>query len=559
MISKKYRTIYIFLIISLIIQISGISVFAQTLPFGDIESLKREFMRGVQKPAQGQKVSTEKQTQDKDEENKKSSKVKFPGAQELLNRSDVSFIDPDTYVLAPGDEVKVTIFGRLYEEQKVKVQPDGSVFLPPAGSIYVKGKTISANQRRIYRIMTRYYRNFKLNLELTKLRTIEVRILGEVVNPGTYIATPVIGACDVIGMAGGIKESASLRNVELRNKQGKKLSRVDLYSWYYLGDKNQNHLLDSKYEVFIPVMQEKVVLEGAFRRKGDIEIVPGETISDLIKIAEPETEAVLSEAKLTRISGKDNLEIVPLNLAKLLKKDKDKSSDDILLAGGDTIFLPELEIFLKKIRIIGELKDANLFTRTINKLTGETEIQKVGLYNLKKGERVKDVIISLGGVTAKANMEKARVERSMENGEVKVIPCNLRKLMYNDDESQNIALHEGDTLIVPPMPDTIYMLGEIRSPGAYQYNVGNKVKEYVALAGGPTNKAKLRHVKIIKEIGGRLRVTTIDLRSILTGNKMEELELRPGDVIYIPRADIVSWKDILSIFTELIVLRQLFR
>lgn len=548
--------IYIFLFIS---GLTCLPAFAQSFPFGDIESIKREFMQGVVRPqAGGQRADSVQKKEDKEAADNKASKLKFPGAQELLNRADVSFIDPDTYMLGPGDELNVIIFGRLYEESKVKVQPDGTIFLQPAGSIYVKGKTISTAERRLRNIMTRYYKNFKLSLQITKLRTVEVRILGEVANPGTYIATPTIGACDVIGMAGGIKDNASLRNLELRDKKGKRISRIDLYSWYYLGDKKQNMLLDSKYEVYVPVMQDKISLDGAFRRTGPIEIVKGERLLDVVKMAEPQTEAVLSEAKLTRISGKGSLEIISVNLKDIIGEKNGDAEENLLLAGGDSIFLPELEIFLEKIKVIGELKDANLFSQTVNKLTGETEIQKVGLYNLKKGERVKDVIIALGGVTAKANMEKARIERPIGNGDVKVIPCDLRKLMHKNDDRQNIALEEGDTLIIPPMPDTIYLLGEIRSPGAYQYNVGNKIREYVALAGGPSPKAKLRHVKVIKEIGGKPQVFTIDLKAILLGNKQEEIELRPGDAIYIPQADIATWRDVIAIATQLVVLQKLF-
>jgi len=550
------------LIILILFTILNSIAFAQDFRFGDIEALKREFMRGSQRAPRPQKttVTKKKGSNSSEAEKKGAAKIKFPGAQELRERSDVAFIDPEKYILGPGDNLKIIIFGRLYEEQKVIIQPDGTIFLAPAGSIYIKGKTISQCNRRIHRIMKRYFRNFKLKVQLTKLRTIEVRILGEVVNPGTYIATPVIGACDVIGMAGGLKEKASLRNVALRNDRGRKIARIDLFSWYYMGDRNQNRLLNAKYQVFVPLMQQKVTLDGAFRRKGFIEIAPGDRLSDILKMAEPETGAVLSEGKLTRISPDGALEIIPVNLKNIIKGANKSGSREgnLLLAGGDTLFVPDMEIFLEKIRVIGELKDARYFISTINKLTGETEIQKVGLYNLKKGETVKDVIISLGGVTAKANMEKARVERPLGRGEVKVIPVNLRKLIYENDKSQNVTLREGDTLIVPPIPDTVYILGEIRAPGAYQYNVGNKIKEYIALAGGPTKKAKLRHVKVIKEKGGKMIVHTIDLRSILTGNKREEFELRPGDVIYLPFADIVSWRDVLGIITDLIVLRRIF-
>jgi len=555
----KTFTIKLLLILSLL---SYYPVFAQDLPFGDIESLKREFMRNVQRPGMMQRTSSQSQ---KDIEGSKegavktpASKIKFPESTELSARSDVAFINPDKYILGPGDNLRIVFYGRFMEENRVVVQPGGSIFLYPAGNIQVKGDTINKAREKIHRIMRRYYRDFNVHLEITKLRTIQVRILGEVKNPGTYIISPTIGICDAIGIAGGLKDEASLRNILIKDEEGKDVRNVDLFAWYFLGDESQNKSIEEKSVIFVPIMQEQITIDGAFKRKGIFEIIPGERVSDLIKIAELKPGAVLSEGRLTRIR-EGELEIKPVDLEKIINSEKFEKEKDILLSDGDNIYVPDLEMFSSKIRIVGELKGANFFSTTINKLTGETEIQKIGLYNLKKGETVKDVVMALGGTTVKANAKKARVERPLKNGNVKIIPVNLRKLMTEGDESQNIILREGDSLIVPSVPDSVYILGEIRAPGAYQYNVGNKIKEYVALAGGPTSKAKLRHVKIISRTGDEITVTTIDLRSILTGNKKEKIELRPGDVIYIPHADIVSWKDILGIMTELIVIKQLFK
>ena len=92
-------------------------------------------------------------------------------------------------------------------------------------------------------------------------------------------------------------------------------------------------------------------------------------------------------------------------------------------------------------------------------------------------KRVKDVVIALGGLTVKADMGKARVERPLPGGIIKIIPIDLRRLLYQNDESQNICLLPGDSRwLVPAMPTNIYILGEIRSPGAYQIQCGQQIK-----------------------------------------------------------------------------------
>ncbi|MCE1245717.1 MAG: SLBB domain-containing protein [Firmicutes bacterium] len=525
----------------------------------DLESLKREFMRGASRPTASARPSSDNKKDDKssdDSTKTAASRIKFPGMDEILARSDVAFIDHDKYKLGPGDNLNVVVYGRTWEEQKVIVQPDGNVFLNPAGAVYVKGLTINQARKKIADIMAVYYRDIQLKLMITKLRTIEVRILGEVPSPGTFIVTPAIGVCDAIGMAGGLKDTSSTRNIILRNQNGKRIADIDIFAWYYKGDKFQNHELDGNYEIFVPIVRNRITVDGAFKRKGNFEYKPGERVSDLLRMVEPDVNAVLSEGKLSRVTGKGEIEVIPVNLKSIMKQETGNDGNPEL-ADGDALFAPNIEIFLKKIRVIGELKDADQFTRTTNKITGEIEFQKLGLYNLKQGEKVKDIVIALGGITAKADEERAKIERPMPDGEFKIIPVNLRAI-FNGDETQNIALQEGDTFIVPAIQDSIYIIGEVRSPGIYQYNPGNKIKEYITLAGGPTRKAILKTVKIIKERKGKLVCRNIDLRSILSGNATEDVDLRPGDVIYVPYTDLSSWRDIVAILADMVVIQRLF-
>ncbi len=484
--------------------------------------------------------------------------IKFPSAQEIIAKSNVAHIDPATYRLGAGDKLNVIFYGKYQQTVPVVVDPDGTIFVNPADPIYVKGLTIKEAQRKIYRVMKKYFKNFKVDLQIIGLRTFKIEVLGEVQTPGTYVVTPTVGVCDAIGLAGGLKEGASIRNVILKGPKPNQRVRVDLFKWYYMGKSDENRLLKRGQVVYVPLMKNKITIDGAFRKRGTFEVVSGERVSDVVKMVSPTAKAVLSEAKITRLlHRKENLKIIPVNIAKALEHPN--SEDDPPLIAGDVLFVPSISVFLKKIKVIGELNGANFFKKTVNRLTGQEEIIKVGSYDLSEGERVKDVVVALGGVTVKADLEKARVERPIGGGRVKVIPVNLRKLLYENDESQNIKLKAGDTFIVPAAQTNIYILGEIRNPGAYQYNVGNKIKEYIALAGGPTRRARMRQTRVIQYIGGKPVVHTIDLRSILTGNLTENFELRPGDVIYIPYAEIVSYKDVVRMITDLIVLRQIFK
>lgn len=553
---------YLFIIVAVLCLLTG-AAHAQEFNIQSIERIKSEFMR-LQMPTAG--AASQQQSKSAEtiirqapaaEAEAAAKGVKLPSAQDVLAKSGVAHIDPETYVLGPGDVLNVYQYGMIQQQTKVDVQPDGTIFIPPMPPIHVEDLTLAQARRKIEGVMRRYYKNFKVEVQLLDLRSFQVEILGEVESPGTYIITPVVGVCDAIGLAGGLKKEASLRNITIIDDRLKKKTRVDIFSWYYLGKKKENRLLNRRQTVQVPLMQKRVVVEGAFKRQGNFEITPGETLSDMLRMVEPDTGAVLKEGKLTRISGTSQLKVIPVDMAEAYKNRK--SAENLLLVDGDTIFVPDLTVFLKKITVIGELKGANLFGKTVNRLTGQEELLKVGLYNMKEGEKVKDVLINLGGVTAQADMEKARVERPLGDGRVQVIPVDLRRLMYENDENENIALAAGDSFIVPAKATNIYIVGEVRSPGAYQYNVGNKLKEYIALAGGPTRRARVKNTKVIQHFGDKMEIKTVDLRSIMTGNLPETFELRPGDIIYVPYAEVANYRDIVSIITDLIVLRQLFK
>jgi len=554
----KNKIYAVFVIISIFLAPCG--VFAQQLQVESLDRIKNELLRFSNTAANAAtgttQVKAKQSTATEAEKEVTTSAITFPKPEEIITKSDVAHINPDTYVLGPGDKLNIAFYGLVSGNYPAVIQPDGTIFLSPAPPIYVQGLTIREAKSKIYRIMCGYYKEFNIDLQITSLRTFKINILGEVTNPGTFIITPTIGVCDAISLAGGLKAGASTRNIVLEDKRKKRKWRIDLFKWFYLGKKDENRMLDIDYSIYVPLRKEKISVEGAFKRTGVFEIVLGEKLSDIVSMMEPATEAVLEFANITRTTNENKLDIIPVNINKIMH-DPD-SKDNIPLTDGDIVFIPSVNLYVKKILVIGELEGANQFAKTQNPLTGSEEIIKISLYNLREGERVKDVISMLGGLTVKADLEKARIERPIGNGQVEYLPINLRKLMYDDDQSQNLALLPGDALVVPSIPSNVYVLGEISNPGAYQYNVGLGIKDYIAAAGGPTSRSRMRMAKVISSTNGKPIIYNFDLRSLLSGNQLEPVTLRPGDVIYIPYADIASWRDIIGAMTNLVVLRNFF-
>jgi len=125
-------------------------------------------------------------------------------------------IDPDSYIIGPGDGLLVQIWGGVDLLHEVIVTAEGKMVVPTIGTLEVKGKRLKDVQDLVTREAARYYRGANVAVTLAVLRTFEVFVLGEVTKPGLYPATPVTRVTEVIDQAQGIAPGGSPRRVEIR-------------------------------------------------------------------------------------------------------------------------------------------------------------------------------------------------------------------------------------------------------------------------------------------------------------------------------------------------------
>ena len=423
--------------------------------------------------------------------------------------------------LGTGDTVEVVLAGRVEVARQVAmVSADGNIAVPPIGAVPVAGLTVLEAQTRMTELAKPLFRYLDLTVSLIGTRSFEVTVSGEVQRPGTLVLSATERVHQVILLAGGVTPRGSLRNIVL-SRGGRAEARVDLLRFLLSGDPGNNPYVTEGTTITVPPRGPSVTLTGAFVRPGEYEIVGKESLRALLVLTGGLTQSTPAEARLTRIGPDGKKTTLPLDLTQALK-----APADVLLQPGDGVYVPPLAVVQDVIEARGAFNGTSELGRTTT--AGKPTI--VQRFELAGGERVLDVVQRAGGVAPFADLSRAVIERSGMSGPRQLIPVDLRRLLVEKDETQNIPLQNGDILTLPVVDDKIYVIGAVRVPGGMDYRSNLSSREYIALAGGPTTRAKMTATKVTFPDGHTYALT-------------DAPPLEPGAVVTVPEVLVHWWDD----------------
>ena len=207
------------------------------------------------------------------------------------------------YVLGPGDEVQVRIWGQINYTGNLTVNRSGVLYIPQIGSIPVAGMTFAALDSRVRSAVGKIYRNFDLSVDLGRLRAIQVYLAGQARQPGAYTLSSLSTLVDALFAAGGPNPQGSLRHIQLR-REGKTIADFDLYDLLLRGDKSHDVRLLSEDVLYIPSVGAQAAIAGSVRSPAIFELKTGESFADLVQLAGG-VNAVAAKARLSvdRVDG----------------------------------------------------------------------------------------------------------------------------------------------------------------------------------------------------------------------------------------------------------------
>ncbi len=272
-------------------------------------------------------------------------------------------VSPD-YVLGPGDQLRIQVFGQVNQQQSLVVDRTGDITFPDVGAIHVAGVKYSDLPAFLKSQLARVYRNFDLNVNLGQLRSIQIFVAGFARRPGSYTVSSLSTLLNALFVSGGPTPDGSLRNIELE-RAGQTVSHFDLYDLLLHGDKSKDITLAPGDVIFIPPVGEQVAVSGSVDNPAIYEILPNTTASQAIKLTGGETAVALgTQVRIERIYDHAMRSLADVDLSRL----------DPVLHNGDIIEVGE---------ILGRYRNA---------VTLRGNVASPGRYVWKEGMRITDLV-----------------------------------------------------------------------------------------------------------------------------------------------------------------------
>lgn len=406
----------------------------------------------------------------------------------LFNNERISFEPslnlptPKNYILGPGDEVIIDVWGASENTYRHFISPEGSILINNIGPIYLAGLSVEEATKRVKHSLSIIYSGLKepspntfMSLTLGQIRSIKVNLAGEVKVPGTYTLPAVATVLNALYAAGGPSLNGTLRNVKLiRNNNV--IAEIDFYTFLLKGILPDNLRLEDQDVIFVASYSRRVEINGEVKRPGIYDLTDKEALKDLISYTGGFTgKAYREKIKVIRMNGREK-EIYDVKMV---------SADSFSLTNGDQIIVDSV---LNRFANIVEIRGA---------------VFREGFYSLGDSLTLKELIAKAEGLRGDAFLNRAVIYRTRKDFSVEVIPVDLNE--FFSENVKDIPLQRDDFVLVPSHFDiteeyTVQIEGEIKKPGLYPYVRNQTVEDLIIQAGGLLESASLSVLEIARRI-----------------------------------------------------------
>jgi protein involved in polysaccharide export with SLBB domain len=396
---------------------------------------------------------------------------------------------PPSYLLGPGDEIMITVWGETKLNYQLEINREGNVIIPDVGPVSANGTTIAEFRQRALRRMasiysgldSRYGRpNTFLDVSLGKLRTLQVFVLGEVVKPGGYAISSFSSAFSALYLAGGPTVSGTMRTVHI-TRRGSNLSPIDLYDYIIRGDNSKDQRLQDGDIVFVRPAGKRVAMLGAVVRPAIYEVKEKETLGDLIALA----GGLRFDAYVDRVHIE---RVVPFEE----RARYEKNVLDVDLQFASLAALHRSSYRIEDGDVVTVFRVASLAQ---NRVSISGNVNKPGKFELRAGMRVRDLLLAADSLQRSTFSERGTLFRLLPNLRREVRSFNPR-LALEDNAEHNLKLQNEDSLVVYREDQffkqyTITISGAVRNPGTYVRDEKMTLADLVVIAGGLRENASL--------------------------------------------------------------------
>ncbi|MEM9325434.1 MAG: SLBB domain-containing protein [Bacteroidota bacterium] len=427
---------------------------------------------------------------------------------------------PGDYVLGPGDEVIIQIYGTSQESYQLTIDPEGRLLIPLLGPVQMSGLSMNAARIRLKERLSKIYSGLVrdrpsvfMDVSLGSIRTIRVNVWGEVQRPGTYalpsFATPFMA----LYSCGGPTTIGTFREIEIY-RDGQLAETIDIYQFLRSGQLGALARLQDNDIILVRPFGNHVEVLGSVKRAGIFELKPEETLVDLMDYAGGFRPGAIRESvSLERLNGgSQSIQDVALD-AKLRLIDGDKV---IVRKGADPL--------IEKVQIEGAVANP-------------------GAYGWSQGLSISDLVAKAGGLSPEAYLQDATLFRKKSDLSTQTISIKLSEVLENGTP---FSLEIGDLVVVSSryeLSETpfIEVSGEVINPGVMPFFEGMTISDAILLSSGLRNSGVGGRVELVRRPESAqddFEVEKFDIPSELFPFEQQDLKyaLKPYDNVFVRQA-----------------------
>jgi len=451
-----------------------------------------------------------------------------PEASGFAPQTDVP-VGPD-YLIGAGDRLVLTIWGSIDGTFNLEVNRSGEVALPKVGAVKVAGQRFDQLPVLLTATISRVYKNFHLNVNMGRVRSIKVYVVGEVTAPGDYNVNSLSTLLSALSAAGGPTKNGSLRNIQI-NRNGKHIETVDLYDFFLKGDKGKDIRLQPGDTIFVPVVGPVAGIAGNVRRPAIYELKGERSLKDLLALADGiNPTGYLQRVLLYRVEAHDKKVVTDFNLDLKDGKSIDEMAGGIAIQDHDLVkVLPIDSVLRGYVRLYGH-------------------VLRPGDFALKPGMRLSN-LLGADDLLPEFYPSAGQIIRLVPPDQhPEVVFFDISKALKGDP-AYDLELKEFDRVRIFTRKEmeeipSVRVRGEVQKPGQKRFFENMTVRDLLMQGGNVKLTAYLKNAEITRLKRSGDSVTSyslqVDIGKALEGGA-DNIKLEPFDELSVRR--IPNWAE----------------
>ena len=439
----------------------------------------------------------------------------------LTFEPNMNIATPASYILGPGDQVLIDVYGTSQTSKEYAISPEGTIIIEKIGPIAIAGLTIEQAQAKVKSKMGQHYQGSNIKLSVGQTRTVLVNILGEVINPGTYTLSAFSTVFNALYLAGGVSEIGTLRNIKV-SRDGRIISKIDVYDYILNGKLTGNVMLQDNDAIIVGAYDALVNISGAIKRPMFYEMKEGETLKSLIEYS----GGFKSNANKSKVSVERHT-----SNGFTIHSVEEMDFASFLMQDGDSVNVK------------------NIIDRYQNMIEVSGAVFYPGHYSISNDcNSVRTLIEKAGGIKEDAYSNLAVLFRMNENRTRKAMSIDLAGIMSS--KAPDVILENEDSLVITSEEEVTrarkyFIHGPLAKQGVFPYVENMTLEDAIVAAGGLREEALLSNIEIARRLqytderdstyNKKAKIYTFNIENGLVVKEGQNFALKPFDVITIKR------------------------